>query len=650
VYFPESECSGRVTVSPNLFVTGERATVQLIFTVGEDGITVGGRLRWGLPNTGWEQPVVPQQRYWDELVSGADRRVAPFHPVNTTAEVRSAGNARIVLSTMERMLVPNEDPAEAYWRWWITATVEDAALAPGDEIAMTYGDYRFTKQKARVQTFPEDDLTYSIYVDVRNDGTWTRPAGAPVALDVKSGSATRANVVLPSTFESGQSSVPVRVALTDECHCAPEGSLPGRLGLRRLPGDGADILTMAFSDGGRADGAIDVWSEIDDDSDVRVLETLSAWGALDGPSEWGRTNPCVVVDPGEEHLYWGDLHAQSEYHVMHSQKKDSRQVGWSKGISCGTPDDVYRYARDVSLLDFVAITDQGANTGTGWQILQEKAIEYYRAGEFVTFKSYEAGSPVGHRNVYYRGDEIEPTQTTTTFNYMPETLYSHYRGRKDVILVPHHVKAWTDWQYHDPDLEPIMEIYSCWGQSEDPSLELWNKGMTPGAGAWEALARGYRLGMIASSDNHVGMPGRSYPHDRQVHTPFPGGLAAIWAPELTREALFDALRNRRCYGTTGARIVLRFSINGEPMGSMLDADVGKSAREIEIEVAGTGSLAKVELIRDGRLSTVWQGRYGSTKRFLWTDPEVLNDSPHSYYVRIYEEDGQRAWSSPIWIG
>jgi hypothetical protein len=97
------------------------------------------------------------------------------------------------------------------------------------------------------------------------------------------------------------------------------------------------------------------------------------------------------------------------------------------------------------------------------------------------------------------------------------------------------------------------------------------------AQAREAFRRGYRMGLIASSENRVRMPGRSYPGDRQVHTPFAGGLCAIWARENTRESLVAVLGSRRCYATTGARIIVKF------------------------------------------------------------------------YVRVFQQDGQRAWTSPIWL-
>ena len=146
------------------------------------------------------------------------------------------------------------------------------------------------------------------------------------------------------------------------------------------------------------------------------------------------------------------------------------------------------------------------------------------------FKGYEAGSPVGHRNVIHLNDEIDPPLDATLLHgFHPLRVFSYYRDCKDVLIIPHHVKTWTDWSFHDPDLEPPGGLPS--GGSPSPRvLNLWDKGQTPGAGAWEAYRRGYKLGMIASSDNHVGMPGRNYAGDRQNQLPFKAGLRAVSGP------------------------------------------------------------------------------------------------------------------------
>jgi hypothetical protein len=153
------------------------------------------------------------------------------------------------------------------------------------------------------------------------------------------------------------------------------------------------------------------------------------------------------------------------------------------------------------------------------------------------------------------------------------------------------------------------------------------------------------MGLIASSDNHVGMPGRSYPGDRQAHTPFKGGLCAIWALELTRAALFAALKQRRCYGTTGARIIVRFSVNGQPMGSDVTAE-GQTV-SAAVEVLGTDELRAVEVVTAGRAVRTLPLKRGEAGLSATIDLPAIDGS--HYYLRVSQIDGERAWSSPVFI-
>ena len=91
------------------------------------------------------------------------------------------------------------------------------------------------------------------------------------------------------------------------------------------------------------------------------------------------------------------------------------------------------------------------------------------------------------------------------------------------------------------------------------------------------------LSTIAASDDHRSHPGQ--PH---------WGIAAVRAPALTRDAIFNALHQRRTYGTTGARILLEFRVNGEPMGGETVTD---GAPRLDVAAHGTDTIDSVEILR-----------------------------------------------------
>jgi hypothetical protein len=70
----------------------------------------------------------------------------------------------------------------------------------------------------------------------------------------------------------------------------------------------------------------------------------------------------------------------------------------------------------------------------------------------------------------------------------------------------------------------------------------------------DAFEKGYRVGVVCHSDDHKGRPGATRPGASTFGAI--GGLTCYFMSELTRDALFEALRRRRHYGTTGTRLFL----------------------------------------------------------------------------------------------
>ena len=107
----------------------------------------------------------------------------------------------------------------------------------------------------------------------------------------------------------------------------------------------------------------------------------------------------------------------------------------------------------------------------------------------------------------------------------------------------------TDWADYDPEVEPVVEIYQsdrtnyecpdCWRAADPNVVSKQYGGLKPAGFVSKAWAKGYRLGVQASSD-HLG-----------VHTAY----SMILAEENSREALVDAIRKRHTYGATDNIII-----------------------------------------------------------------------------------------------
>jgi hypothetical protein len=143
------------------------------------------------------------------------------------------------------------------------------------------------------------------------------------------------------------------------------------------------------------------------------------------------------------------------------------------------------------------------------------------------------------------------------------------------------------------------------------------------------LKQGLRYGFVCNSDGHKGHVGSN-------------GVTAVFAKSLDKDAIFEAYRDRRVYGTTNARIRLVFTGNGRLMGSAVP---NASRKEFVIDAAGENALKKIDVFHNG---DHYQRLVPEGKAFKG-ELKVDDDEPSFWYVRVTQIDNQIAYSSPVWF-
>lgn len=97
-------------------------------------------------------------------------------------------------------------------------------------------------------------------------------------------------------------------------------------------------------------------------------------------------------------------------------------------------------------------------------------------------------------------------------------------------------------------------------------------------------------------------------------------------------------------------IILKFNLEGNPMGSIITRDSLPDSTRINLYVfaAGTDRLEKVELIKNNQVIET-KATNDEFLEFDYIDKEIPSDREIFYYVRVTQVDRNMAWSSPIWI-
>ncbi len=364
----------------------------------------------------------------------------------------------------------------------------------------------------------------------------------------------------------------------------------------------------------------------------------------------------AMVDGQPLHIVRGDFHRHTE-------------LSWDRG---GEPDgslqDFYRYMIDAASMDFGASTDHQGGAWPYWWWYTEKMTDmYYVPGAYVPIYGYERSAqyPFGHRNMFFakrtdarvtpfflkegvkqfelplgaEGDEPGAGSPDLVKNDT-SLLYEEIRAHNGLAI--RHTTSNDQggpWNDNDPNLEPVVEIFQGARTSSEqvggplvtnPAKDIEQMdliGYHPEGMISVAWAKGYKLGVIASSDHF------------STHISY----ACVYTDDLTRQGILDAIRKRHTYGATD-NIILDVHMGDHFMGDEFSLS---RAEPLRVVARGTRPIRLVEVIKDSKVVYSTEPKERDVS-FQFLDSGDVS-ARHYYYVRLQQDDSMTAWSSPFFV-
>ena len=238
-------------------------------------------------------------------------------------------------------------------------------------------------------------------------------------------------------------------------------------------------------------------------------------------------------------------------------------------------------------------------------------------GSFVVFPSYEWHSKTfGDHCIYYKNGLRQSILDAPDLASLRNQLN---QLQTETFLIPHHIGykqgyRGINWSTFTEQLSPVVEIFSfhgCSESSDGPYPYLHTMGPRHDQScAQYGWSQGKIFGLIGSTDHHNAFPGS-----------YGSGRMGVWAEELTRNAIWEAIRKRRTYALTGDRIELKFAINEAIMGDVFPYT---EDRHISVSVIGGDSIDCIDVLHNNKI--------------IHRESPLLEEKPQQTY-KIYLELG-----------
>lgn len=328
-------------------------------------------------------------------------------------------------------------------------------------------------------------------------------------------------------------------------------------------------------------------------------------------------------------LYFGQLHAHTDI---------------SNGA--GSVEEAFQYASQVNGLNFFAVTDHsdsfdnadmgaidadGADISADWAAGKQAAASVTN-GDFVGLFGFEMTWPedkqLGHISTF--NTPGWQTRDQADFENVPTALENYYKA---LTSVPGSVS-----QFNHPDtVHGDFERFDHYSPQYDAAVSLLEVAGEDGVVDCEyydlALDKGWHVAPTNNQNNHKGQWGDA----SEART-------VVLAKDLTEEALYAAMKDRRVYATQDSDLAIYYELNGTVMGSILP-----KSKEAEITVFLSDptdeAIGSVEVVADGGEAIVRQWVETPTKMLELSVPGGCS----YYYLRVTQPDGDVAVTAPVWV-